>query len=193
MLSRYQYYANEHLLTALKRILRYVKGTLNYKLVFRTDSNLGLVGYVDADWGGDCNDRKSTTGYCFKLFNCTISWCSKKQNCVALSSTEAEYVALCAAVTEACWLKNLLFDFNISDICPIKIYEDNQSAIKVANNAESKRLKHIDIKYHFVRDMLCKCIIEINYIKSEDQIGDMFTKPLSKELLCKFKNCCGIV
>lgn len=104
------------------------------------------MGYCDADWGGDLSDRKSTTGYCFIFFNCLISWCSKKQGTVSISSTEAEYVGMSMVSSEASWLINILNDFNISNISPVTILCDNQSAIMVANTNTVKRLKHIDIK-----------------------------------------------
>uniref|UniRef100_A0A1Y1LCN3 Endonuclease n=1 Tax=Photinus pyralis TaxID=7054 RepID=A0A1Y1LCN3_PHOPY len=192
-LSRYQSCANDELYKALKRVLRYIKATIDLKLVYKC-KDLGLLGYVDADWGGDCKDRKSTTGYFFKLCDCTVSWCSKKQPSVALSSTEAEYVALSMAVSEACWLSNLIADFKCGlSNKPIEIFEDNQSAIKIAKNSEShSRLKHVDIRYHFVKDKVAEGLIKLSYIKTEDQAADMFTKPLGKELFCKFRNKVGL-
>lgn len=101
LLSRFQDKANNNLLKVLKRVLRYVKGSINLTLVFKIDNINLLYGFVDSDWGGDIKDRKSTTGYVFKLFNCTISWISKKQQCVSILSTESEYIALSIAVSEA--------------------------------------------------------------------------------------------
>jgi hypothetical protein len=146
------------------------------------------VGYCDADWASDAIDRKSTSGFIFKLFDNPISWCSKKQPCTSLSSTEAEYVSLSLAITEACWLKKLLMDFG----CNIKIhmYEDNQSVIKILeNNNTSQRLKHIDLKYFFIVDKMTGEDISISYINSKNNIADMFTKPLGKILFNNHKNC----
>lgn len=194
LLAHFQGTASIALFKTLKRVLRYIKGTIDYKLVYRNESNNILMGYADADWGGDCRDRKSTSGYCFKLFGCTVSWSSKKQLCVALSSTEAEYIALSTAVSEACWLGSLLLDFDLFLVVhPIVIFEDNQSTIKVAKNPENhKRLKHIDIKYHFIRDKVSEGIVKIDYLKTDDQVADMFTKPLCKASLCKFSNQLGL-
>lgn len=192
ILSRYQDRANDALLVALKRVLRYVKHTINYKLIFKC-TNEKLIGYCDANWGGDVRDRKSTTGYCFMFSGCLISWCSKKQNIVSISSTESEYVAMSMAGAEACWLINLLSDFKIRDVSPVHMYCDNQSAIMIANTNSVKRLKHIDIKYHFIRELVENNKICIQYVSTEEQVADMFTKPLKINLLIKFVNLCGIV
>ncbi|KAH8241673.1 hypothetical protein KR038_004769, partial [Drosophila bunnanda] len=126
------------------------------------------------------NDRKSTTGYLFKMFNSNvICWNTKRQNSVAASSTEAEYMALFEAVREALWLKFLLDSINMKLDKPIKILEDNQGCISIASNPSChKRSKHIDIKYHFSREQIENNIISIEYIPSEKQLADLFTKPL---------------
>ncbi|KAG7294957.1 hypothetical protein JYU34_022646 [Plutella xylostella] len=186
-LSRYQHCASIMLYKSLKRVLRYIKGTLNYALVYGSaDTDNGLLGFVDADWSGDTLDRKSTTGYFFKMFNCIVVWCCKKQLCVSLSSTESEYIALSIAIAEACWLKHLLNDFDIiSD--QVIIYEDNQSVIKLAYNSENmKRLKHLDTRYHFIVDKINEKCISLEYIKTNDNLADLLTKPLGKNLFEKF-------
>lgn len=190
LLSRYQKCANDMLLSALKRVLRYVKHTLDYKLVYKCTDNV-LEGYCDADWGCDINDRRSTTGYLFKFSNCLISWSSKKQMSVSLSSTESEYVAISMAASEACWFVNLLNDFNIKNVCPVPIYCDNQSAISVARTDTIKRLKHVDIRYHFIKELIKNKKLCLKYIKTSDQPADMLTKSLSKVLLTRFlRKCC---
>ncbi|KAJ8730080.1 hypothetical protein PYW07_017118 [Mythimna separata] len=191
ILSRYQNKANHFLLTALKRVLRYIKHTVDYSLVYKCNND-SLRGYCDADWGGDLRDRKSTTGYCFMFENCLISWCSKKQTSVSLSSTESEYVAISVAATDACWLMNLINDFNIEKISQVVMFSDNQGAIMVANTDSVKRLKHIDIRFHYIKELIKKGKLVLKYIKTEDQIADMFTKALNKNMLCKFINKCGI-
>jgi hypothetical protein len=157
ILSRFQSKNNKELWQCLKRVLRYIKGTLDIKLVNKrfTYTNV-FIGYADADWGNDLSDRKSTTGYLFCVFeSCTICWNTKKQNSVATSSAEAEYMALYESVKEAMWLKSLMksIDFEIKD--PIIIFEDNNGCISIANNpTDHKRTKHIDIKYHFIREQI---------------------------------------
>lgn len=185
-LSRYQAYANEDVWKGLKRVLRYIKGTLKFKLVYKIGIDEPLVGYTDADWGGEQADRKSTSGYIMKVYGCVVSWSSNKQQCVALSSTEAEYVALARGISEGCWIKNMLTEINLK--CDnVIIYEDNQSAIYIAKNPEHhKRLKHIDLKYHFIRDKIKNRVVILRYIQSNEQVADICTKPLHK---LKFENC----
>lgn len=118
--------------TAVKHILRYLNGTRNYGLLYSSEETNNLTGYSDADWAGDLNDRKSTSGYLFKMSGAAISWKSKKQTCVALSTAEAEYMALASAAQEAVWLQRLTSDISKTSINPTTIYEDNQSAICMA-------------------------------------------------------------
>lgn len=192
ILSRFQSKANENLYKSLKRVLRYIQGTIKLKLCFKPNGNI-LTGFVDSDWGGDTTDRKSTTGFVFKMFDCTISWTSKKQQNVSISSTESEYVALSLAVTEACWLRKLLLDFKLEVNEPIQINEDNRAAICLANSPENnKRLKHLDIKFYFIKEKIDEGIVKIVYVKTEDQIADLFTKPLPRIKFEKFRLALGM-
>lgn len=140
--SRFQSNATEAQWTGLKRILRYIQGTLKLGLLYRKNVEESLIGFADADWAGD-KDRKSTTGFFFKVFGSVICWSTRKQTTVALSSTEAEYVALASASMKLVWLKNLLADLGIKFSKPIVIYEDNQSVIHLLDKWEHGRLKHI--------------------------------------------------
>lgn len=188
ILIRYQSKASKELLNNLKIVLRYIKGTVELNLVFsKNNSDIKLIGYADADWGGDQTDRKSTTGYIFFVNECLVSWSTKKQISVALSSTEAEYIALSVATCEACWLRKVIMEINHNiSLDPIKIFEDNQSAIKVANNFDNnKRLKHVDIRYCFVNEKINDGIIDLCDISTENQTADIMTKPLGKT---KFEN-----
>lgn len=161
----------------LKRILRYIKGTIDFSLVYNANNENMVTGYCDADWAGDTGDRKSTSGYIFDIFNCPVSWCSKKQSCVSLSSTEAEYYVLSVTIVEGCWLRNLLSDIGYKMM--VQIYEDNQSVIRIAeDNNSNKRLKHIDIRYHFIIEKVTNGLIELKYINSKCNTADLFTKPL---------------
>lgn len=182
LLSRYSNKENRELWQNLKRVLRYLKGSIDIKLTYKKcDYNVILSGYVDSDWGGDdLTDRKSTTGYLFKLYNkCTICWNTRKQASVAVSSTEAEYMALFEAVKEAKWLKSLATSININNVEPIIIYEDNNGCISIANNPTShKRSKHIDIKYHFSREQVERGLIKLIHMPTGCQTADILTKPL---------------
>jgi len=137
--------------TEVKRIFRYISHTKDKKLKlgdtnFIMQYDTQLVGYADADWGGDAEDRKSNTGYVFKYLGAPSTWSSKKQTLVTLSSTEAEYIALSEAVKEGIWIKRLLKDFNQHVAEPMLIYEDNQNCIRLLKNERSSlRTKHIDV------------------------------------------------
>lgn len=183
-LSRFQTKNSKELWKLLKRVLRYIKGTIDLKLTYykKSEYNDMLIGYVDADWGGNELDRKSTSGYLFKLFdNCTIT---RRQNTIAVSSMEAEYIALFEGIKEAMCLKALLFSINISIPKPIVIFEDNMSCISIANNPTNhKRSKHIDIKYHFSRDMILKGYISLTYLSTGNQLADVMTKPATASKL----------
>ena len=175
---------------SVKRILRYIKGTLDLGIQFdgSKEDELKLSGFVDADWGGDVNGRKSQSGYIFSLCGGVVSWASKKQTSVALSSTEAEYVAACLATQEAIWLRSLLADLNFIQEEPTIIHEDNQGAIAMSKKPKfHARTKHIDIKYHFIRDKVESGELLLKYCLSSDMIADMLTKALPRTLFQKFR------
>lgn len=195
ILSRYQTCASQDLWKEIKHVLRYVQGTLGMSLVYyKNESENIITGFSDSDWAGDCIDRKSTSGYIFKVFNCTVSWASRKQSTVSLSSTEAEYVALSLCVSEACWLRYLFYDLKIiQDFQRVTVFADNQSAIKVCKNPEfHKRLKHVDIRFHFVRDKIKQNVVMLKYISTTEQQADMFTKPLGFPQFKKLRDMLGL-
>ena len=163
--------------TAVKRILRYVKGTVDYGIQYRK-GNEQLSGYSDASWASDLDDRRSMSGYIFLLSGAPISWRSKKQATVALSTAEAEYVALAAAAQEAVWLRNVMKGLS-EKMPPTVIHEDNQSAIAIAKNPQfHSRTKHMDIKYHFVRELVDKGTIQLSYCETGNMLADVLTKGL---------------
>jgi len=192
--SRFQDRASEQHYNYLLRVLQYLKGTKNLKLRYEIDTNFGLTGYADADWAGDTHDRKSTSGYLFKLFNSTLVWSSRKQDLVALSTAESEFIAFSSAVTEAVFMKNLLEDFQVKLQSPVVIYEDNRSCIAIASNPNTtKRTKHFDVRLHFVKDYIVKKLIKPEDIESNENIADMMTKALDKEKLCYLRSKLGLV
>ena len=185
---------NEHW-TAAKRILRYIQGTINHGIRFdgSKEDGVQLKGYVDADWGTNPNGRKSQSGYVFLLCGGIISWSSKKQPIIALSSTEAEYIAATSALQEAMWLRALLNDLNFKQEQPTVINEDNQGAIALCKNPKfHARTKHIDIRYHFIREQIDNLQITLQYCSTEDMIADMLTKPLGKTKFQKFRDLMGV-
>jgi len=135
------------------------------------------VVFVDADYAGDLTSRKSTSGFVLQWYGASVHWSSKLQSSVAVSTAEAEYIAIASAVKEALWLKNLLSDFDVQ--APVLILNDNQAALSIANNPMcTKRAKHIDTQWFFVRDRVVKDEIVVKYCASELMIADILTKPL---------------
>ena len=187
-LAQYAQNPTEDHWTAVKHVLRYLKGTLDYSLSFtKSEDGLDLMGYCDADWAGSTEDRKSTSGYCFFLNknSACISWKCRKQSTVALSSCEAEYVAISTALQEAKFLMQLMNEMvNKKVVHCVKLYADNQGAIALAKDPIRKeRSKHIDIKYHFIKSEIEMGTITLNFIPTEDNIADIFTKSTSRNNL----------
>ncbi|MCP4491938.1 MAG: DDE-type integrase/transposase/recombinase [Gammaproteobacteria bacterium] len=171
---------------AVKRIFRYIKGTIHMGLLYRPsqdESGNEVFGYSDADWAGDTENRRSTSGFVFKLAGAAISWRSKTQTVIALSSAVAEYIALAAATQEAVWLRRLMKNLQQQQNEPTLILEDNTSAISMANNPVFHgRTKHIDIKNHFVREKVKEKVVRLKYCPTKEMVADLMTKALSKEL-----------
>ena len=180
--------------SAVKRLLRYIKGTSNYGLLFSKQCSDECVGFTDADWAGNLEDRKSTSGYCFIMNGSCICWNYSKQNCVALSTAESEYIALSCAVQEACWLTSLFTELDYKYQPPMKIFEDNTAAISIANDSQcTRKTKHIDIKFNFVRDEINKNKICLKYCKSEDMAADVLTKSLTPDKFVKTRKMAGVI
>lgn len=176
--------------TAVKRILRYLKGTLDYKLHFSKSNDNFLAGYCDSDWASDVDKRRSCTGYVFKLSNGAISWNSKRQGTVALSSTEAEYIAASWATKEAIWLQNFGRELDHDMAQAVQLQMDNQSAINLSHSdGYNQRTKHIDVRYHHLRDKVGDGTINISYVSTDENAADILTKAVSgpKTTLCSVK------
>lgn len=173
--------------TAIKRILRYLQGTKDKGIKYGAD-DIQLSVYSDADFAGDVDTRKSTTGYVSIVAGGPVTWSSHKQKCVSRSTTEAEYIAASDTTVEIIWLRKFLQELGIEMHNPTNLFVDNQSAIQLVKNTEQhKKTKHIDVKFHFIREKFQDGTIYVSYISSDKQLADMFTKPLSKD---KFnKNC----
>lgn len=170
-------YGKEHW-QAAKRILQYLKGTLEYSLTYRKTGELDLHGFCDADWANCTFDRRSYTGYIFKLAGGPVAWEAKKQPTVALSSTEAEYMALTSACKEACYLRRFVSEIT-GKLSLVKILSDSQSALNLVHNpVHHNRTKHIDTRYHFIREKVSNNIVTLDYLKSIDMPADVLTKPL---------------
>lgn len=173
---------------AVKKIFRYLCGTLNYGVTYKASGSKNkLLGFTDADYAGCLDTRRSRSGFVFLLNEAPVSWCSQRQNIVSLSTTEAEYIALAQGTKDAIWLRRMLNELNVK--CEtVTIFVDNQSDIKLANNPEfHNRTKHIDVRYHFVREIVNKREIEIEYVQSNKQLADILTKPLTKDQFCNLR------
>jgi len=194
VLSQYMSKPSKDHWMGVKRVLRYLKGTLNYGLKFSVHGEqTELNGYSDADWAGDVDTRRSTSGYVFQFGNGTISWSSRKQPTVAKSSTEAEYVALSSATKEAIWLRRLMKDLGKLTDASTTIYEDNQGAIELAKNAKyHSRTKHIDICHHFVRERVVSNEIRVIYCRTEDMVADIMTKGLPTPTFEKLRDLLSV-
>jgi hypothetical protein len=165
--------------TALKRVLRYLKGSVDHGL-FYSKGTLSLQAYCDSDWAGDIDDRRSTTGFGVFLGPCLISWCAKKQSVVSKSSTEAEYRAMAMVTAELYWLRMLLKDLHLPLLHPPVIRCDNLGAMALASNPiYHARTKHIEVDYHFIREKVLNKDITLNFISTCDQPADIFTKGLT--------------
>ena len=173
-------------MNAARRILRYLKGTINYGMLYDYNDDLSPRGYCDADWASSFHDRRSVSRYVFMIGSKTISWSSKKQPTVALSSTEAEYRALANATCEAMWLKKLFRDLNVK-YNDFLMLSDSMFNIYLAKNPVfHARSKHIEVHYHFIREKLITKEILLLHVKTGDQVADIFTKFLDSEKLKKF-------
>jgi len=180
-------------LAALKRILRYVRGTLHLGLVLRPCQQEDLVVYSDADWAGCPDTRKSTSGYAVFLGDNLISWSSKRQNTVSRSSAEAEYRAVANAVAEASWLRQLLSELHSPLRRATLVYCDNISAVYMTSNpVQHQRTKHIEIDLHFVRERVAVGDLRVLHVPTSSQYADIFTKGLPSSVFTEFRSSLNV-
>lgn len=169
--SQFQSCPTEEHWTHLKRLLRYIKGTVDLGLEYRGDDKAEVIAaYCDADWANSIIDRRSVTGYVFRVFGCVTTWLTRKQQTVSLSSTEAELVALSTAVCEGVWLIRLLEEIGYKLSAPVTYFEDNQSTIRVVNDPKDHgRLKHVDVKLHYIRSLIQQGRIRLGTFHQSDK------------------------
>ncbi|KAL6278328.1 hypothetical protein ACE6H2_021929 [Prunus campanulata] len=166
-------------LNVVKRILRYLKGSVGCGILMRKNDNAQILGYTDADWAGNFLDRKSTTGYCTFVGGNLVTWKSKKQPVIARSSAEAEYRAMASTACELIWLKGLLSDLGVCHNQSMLLFCDNQAALHIASNPVfHERTKHIEVDCHYIRAHVQSKVIQTQYTRSHDQLADIFTKAL---------------
>ncbi|GJR99087.1 retrovirus-related pol polyprotein from transposon TNT 1-94 [Tanacetum coccineum] len=179
--ARYQARPTEKHLKEVKRIFRYLRGTINMGLWYPKGSGFELTAFSDADHAGCVDTRKSTSGGIQFLGDKLVSWMSKKQDCTAMSSAEAEYMALSASCAQVMWMRTQLQDYGFN-YNKIPLYCDSQSAIAIScNPVQHSRTKHIHTRYHFIKEQVENGIIELYFVRTKYQLADMFTKSLSED------------
>ena len=179
--AQFMHSPSVHHWQAVKRILRYLRGTIDHGIVLKQSNFASIIAFSDADWGGDKIDRKSTSAYVVFHGANPISWSSKKQKTVARSSTDSEYRALASASSEVYWLQCLLRELEHPLPSTPRIWCDNVSATYLAANPVfHSRSKHLELDFHFVRDQVRQKHLIVSYIPTTDQLADALTKPLSK-------------
>lgn len=192
IVSRFLNKPKEAHVNAVKRILKYLRGTTDFGIIFDSDTKRDIVCYSDSDYANDPDTRRSTSGNVFMLGTSAISWASQRQKCVALSSTEAEYIAAALAMKEMVWIDRLMDDIWSKHEEPSMLV-DNQSAIRLIKNMEfHKRTKHIDVMYNFVREKFRDGFFKLSYVNTNNQVADIFTKPLPRHKFQKFRSLMGI-
>jgi hypothetical protein len=195
-LSRFMEEPHQEHLVAVKRVLRYVAGTRSYGVHYKEggDDGMKLNGYSDADLAGDLDERKSTSGVIFFLGNNPVTWQSAKQKVVALSSCEAEYIAVATATCQGVWLHRLLQDFVGHEAEAPRLMVDNMSAIALSKNpVYHDRSKHIDTRYHFIRECIEEGTIVIEYVPTERQLADILTKALGRVRFIQLRSEIGVL
>lgn len=193
ILSRFMHAPRKPHMEAATRVLRYLKSNPGQGLLFPSQNDLSLRAFCDSDWGGCPISRKSTTGYCVFLGSSLISWRTKRQKTVSLSSAEAEYRAMTGVCCELSWLRSLLKDLKILHPKPALLYCDNKAALHIAANPVfHERTRHIEIDCHFIRDKIQDGSVTTEYVHSAEQLADVFTKPLGKEAFSTMKRKLGV-
>ena len=179
-LAKFSPKPSKHHWIAIKCVMQYLKGTIDFGILYTKQKSQNFVAYSDADWAGDLDDRKSTSGYLFQIRGGAVSWRSKKQSSVALSIAEAEYIALASTAQEAVWLRQPTTELGSGSTEATTIYEDNQAAISMSKNPQYHgRAKHISIKYHFIREQVNDGTVTLKYCPTQDMLADMLTKGLN--------------
>jgi hypothetical protein len=195
LISRFMEAPTELHYQAVRKILRYLKGTLDYGLFYkkRKSERHELVGFSDSDYTGDVDDCKSTSGYVFLLSGAAVSWSSKKQPVVTLSTTEAEFIAAVSCACQGIWLRRILEEVKYTQQGPIMLFCDNSSTIKLSKNPVLHgKSKHIDVRFHFLRDLTKEGKVELVHCRSVEQIADILTKPLKAESFMKLRALLGM-
>ncbi|GAU11617.1 hypothetical protein TSUD_346090 [Trifolium subterraneum] len=191
IVSRYMERPKTSHLSATKRILRYIKGTMDYGIVFKKPDkrSLDLIGYTNSNWCGDKDDRKSTAGYVFLYGGAPISWCSRKEPVVALSTCEAEYIAASLSACQGVWLSSLIDEISNAKCDSVILKVDNMSAINLAKNPIAHgRSKHIELRFHYLREQVGNGKLKLEHCKTDLQVADVLTKAVRVETFVRLRN-----
>ena len=191
--ARFQANPREPHMLAVKNILRYLKRTTSLGLWYPSNSGFFVQAYSDADLGGCGLDRKSTTGGCQFLDGKLVSWQSKKQTCVSLSTAEAEYIAAASCTSQVIWIQSQLRDYGLN-MKKIPLYCDSESAIRICHNpVQHSKTKHIALRYHFIKDHVEDGNVEVHFVRTTDQLADVFTKALPEASFNKILQGLGMM
>jgi hypothetical protein len=191
IISRYMERPKMSHLSAAKRILRYIKGTMDYGIVFNKPDkkDIELIGYTDSNWCGDKDDRKSTAGYVFLYGGAPISWCSRKEPVVSLSTCEAEYIAASLSACQGVWLSNLIDEISNVKCDSVILKVDNTSAINLAKNPIAHgRSKHIELRFHYLREQVGNGKLKLEHCRTDLQVADVLTKAVTVETFVRLRN-----
>jgi hypothetical protein len=191
-LSQFMHQPTEIHFQQLKRVLRYLKFTLNHGLMLKKPTHLQLQAYSDADWGGNIDDKTSTSAFIIYLGGNPVSWLSKRQKTVARSSTEAEYRSVANTAAEIMWLLNLLGELGLKSQLPSLFCDNIGTTYLCANPVFHSRMKHIALDYHFVRQLVQMGKLRVAHISTKDQLADILTKPLSRARFSLLRDKIGI-
>jgi len=187
LLSRFAHNPEKSHWTAIKDVLAYIKGTLNYGITYKANVELNSTGYVNSDFAGCKDTGRSTEGNIFIIIGEPVSWKSKKQETVALSTVEAEYMGFSRATTQVLWISKYFTEIGLPTSKPIVVHMDNNGSISHSlNDKNHHKTKHIDMQHHFIKDQVKYGNITFQYIPSSENVADLFTKSLSQEKICQF-------
>ena len=194
LISRFMTNPTENHWLAGKRILRYLKGTIEFGIYYKKGESIIIVSYIDSDFAGDIDDRKSTSRFVFLLGSGAVSWSSKKQPVVILSTTKVEYIAVASYACQSIWIKRIMKTLGFKNQNKILVLCDSNSAIQLSKNPVFHgRSKHIDIRFHFLSDLVKDRSIELSHCNTQNQIADIMTKPLKLEQFLKLRNMLGVI
>jgi hypothetical protein len=179
---------------AFKRLLRYLKGTAEFVLTLGSkDTGTDLIGWTNSDWAQDPDSRQSVSGYIFDVTGGSVSWASKRQPTVALSTTEAEYMAASNTTKEAIWLRVLLEDLGFPQVSATTLHADNLGCIALTNGTVTHSYaKHIDICHHFIRERVANSEIDLQYVSTKEMLADILTKQLPCEAFERYRKALGV-